>query len=68
MNRVQRVKRRIHAPFVFKTLQSISKNDDVDHDLMFAGHGAYRFGQDPYYANGFVPTVQQLVEQLQTGY
>jgi hypothetical protein len=51
-----------------KTLQSISKSIDVDHDLMFAGHGAYRFGQDPYYANGFVPTVKQLIERLQTGY
>ena len=34
---------------------------------MFAGHNAYRFKDDPFYAGGFVPTVGQLVERLQTG-
>ena len=34
----------------------------------FAGHNAYRFASDPYYANGFIPTVKQLVERLGTGY
>jgi len=28
---------------------------------MFAGHGAYQFKRDPFYSNGFVPTVKQLV-------
>ena len=51
-----------------KTLQEISHSEDVDNQLMFAGHQAYRFGQDPFYANGFVPTVKQLVDQLQTGF
>jgi hypothetical protein len=50
-----------------KTLQSISHSEDIDCNLMFAGHGAYRFKTDPFYANGFVPTVQQLVERLITG-
>ncbi len=50
-----------------KTLQSISHSDDVDHQLMFAGHNAYRFASDPFYANGFIPTVKQLMERLQTG-
>jgi nitronate monooxygenase len=50
-----------------KTLQEISHSDDVETQLMFAGHGAYRFAQDPFYANGFIPTVQQLVERLLTG-
>ena len=27
----------------------------LEEQLMFAGHGAYRFRQDPYYANGFIP-------------
>jgi hypothetical protein len=39
----------------------------VENELMFAGHGAYHFGQDPFYANGFIPTVKQLVERLVTG-
>lgn len=51
-----------------KTLQAISHGDDTDNQLMFAGHQAYRFAKDPFYANGFVPTVGQLVERLKTGY
>ncbi|TAD92043.1 MAG: nitronate monooxygenase [Alphaproteobacteria bacterium] len=50
-----------------KTLQTISHSDDIDHQLMFAGHNAYRFGEDPFYSNGFIPTVQQLVERITTG-
>jgi nitronate monooxygenase len=50
-----------------KTLQVISHSDDIDNQLMFAGHNAYRFASDPYYANGFIPTVRELVERLQTG-
>jgi len=50
-----------------KTLQTISHSDDVEFQLMFAGHNAYRFARDPFYANGFVPSVRELVERLQTG-
>lgn len=50
-----------------KTLQTISHSDEVDTQLMFAGHAAYRFADDPYYAGGFIPTVKQLIEQLKTG-
>jgi len=51
-----------------KTLQNISHDGDVETQLMFAGHNAYRFATDPFYANGFVPTVKQLVERIQTGF
>ncbi len=51
-----------------KSLQAISHTDDVDNVLMFSGHNAYRFGEDPFYANGFVPTVKQLVDRILTGY
>lgn len=51
-----------------KTLQTISHSDDINHQLMFAGHQAYRFATDPFYANGAIPTVKQLLEQIQTGY
>ena len=27
----------------------------------------YRFGKDPFYSNGFIPTVKQLMERLLTG-
>ena len=50
-----------------KTLQAISHSDDVEFQLMFAGHNAYRFASDPFYAGGRIPTVRELVERLQTG-
>ncbi len=50
-----------------KTLQSISHGGDVQSQLMFAGHNAYRFRDDPFYSNGFIPTVRQLVERVVTG-
>jgi hypothetical protein len=34
---------------------------------MFAGHSAHHFSTDPFYSNGFIPTVKQLVERIQTG-
>ena len=34
---------------------------------MFSGHNAYRFGTDPFYSNGFVPTVRQLFDRILTG-
>ena len=34
---------------------------------MFAGHNAYRFAGDPFYGNGFIPTVKELVARLLTG-
>ena len=50
-----------------KTLQNIAHDGDVDGELMFAGHNAYRFASDPFYAGGFIPTVGQLVERILTG-
>jgi nitronate monooxygenase len=50
-----------------KTLQEISHGGDVEQQLMFAGHQAYRFALDPFYENGSIPTVQQLIERIQTG-
>ena len=51
-----------------KTLQEISHSDRTEDQLMFAGHNAYRFKDDPFYAGGFVPTVKQLVDRIATGY
>jgi NAD(P)H-dependent flavin oxidoreductase YrpB (nitropropane dioxygenase family) len=50
-----------------KTLQDIAHGGPVDENLAFAGHSAYRFKQDPFYSNGFVPTVKQLVDRILTG-
>jgi nitronate monooxygenase len=54
-----------------KTLQTIAHSADhdevVENNLMFSGHNAYRFASDPFYGNGFIPTVRQLVERILTG-
>jgi len=50
-----------------KTLQAIRHSDDVEFQLMFSGHNAFRFASDPFYANGYIPTVRELVDRLQTG-
>jgi NAD(P)H-dependent flavin oxidoreductase YrpB (nitropropane dioxygenase family) len=50
-----------------KTLQDIAHGGSTEDNLMFAGHSAFRFQKDPFYSNGFVPTVKQLVERIQTG-
>jgi nitronate monooxygenase len=54
-----------------KTLQDIAHDsaapEVVDNNLMFSGHNAYRFATDPFYSNGFVPTVKQLFERIVTG-
>ena len=54
-----------------KTLQDIAHNYDderaLDDNLMFAGHNAFRFGSDPFYSNGYIPNVRELVERILTG-
>jgi NAD(P)H-dependent flavin oxidoreductase YrpB (nitropropane dioxygenase family) len=50
-----------------KTLQNIAHGDSVEQNLMFAGHNAYRFGTDPFFADGNVPTVGELVARILTG-
>jgi nitronate monooxygenase len=54
-----------------KTLQTIGHGtndpDAIERNLMFSGHNAFRFATDPFYANGFIPTVKQLVERILTG-
>jgi NAD(P)H-dependent flavin oxidoreductase YrpB (nitropropane dioxygenase family) len=54
-----------------KTLQDIAHADDdaakLENNLMFSGHNAFRFALDPFYSNGFIPTVKQLVERILTG-
>lgn len=50
-----------------KTLQQICHSDDIETELMFAGHNAFRFGSDPFYANGHIPTVRELIDRLVTG-
>jgi len=50
-----------------KTLQDIAHGGPVNENLMFAGHAAYRFKQDPFYSNNFTPTMKELVDRILTG-
>ncbi len=54
-----------------KTLQAIAHRsnvpDAIERNLMFSGANAFRFASDPFYSNGFIPTVRELVERILTG-
>lgn len=50
-----------------KTLQDIAHGANPDENLMFAGHSVYQFASDPFYGNGFVPTVKELIDRIVTG-
>lgn len=50
-----------------KTLQAALKGDDIDNELMFSGHNAFKFAQDEYYKNGFVPRIEELVQRILIG-
>ncbi|MCM1323562.1 MAG: nitronate monooxygenase [Acetobacter sp.] len=52
---------------IHKTLFDISHNGSTDDNLLFAGHQVYRFGQDPLYANGYIPTTHELIEAIKAG-
>lgn len=50
-----------------KTLQDIAHGGPLEKNLMFAGHAAYRFKQDPFYSNNYTPAVHELIERILTG-
>lgn len=50
-----------------KTLRNIAHGGSIHNNLMFAGHNVFRFGKDPLYAGGFIPTVAQLIEHIKAG-
>ena len=47
---------------------AVTLEGEVEGQLMFSGHNAYKFASDAFYSGGFIPTVQQLVDQIMTGY
>ena len=49
------------------TLDAIAHGGDIEDNLMFAGHSAYRFAKDPLYKDGFIPTVKELITALLDG-
>ncbi len=50
-----------------KTLQDVRFDDNIENQLMFSGHSAYRFATDEFYSNGFIPTIKQLVDRIMLG-
>lgn len=50
-----------------KTLQDVAHEGSVEHNLVFGGHNAFRFASDPFYEDGFIPTVRQLIDRILTG-
>ena len=50
-----------------KSLMDIAHGASLDDNLMFAGHSAFNFAKDPFYSNGFIPTVKELMERIATG-
>ncbi|MDR3151519.1 MAG: nitronate monooxygenase [Holosporaceae bacterium] len=51
-----------------KTLQQAAHGGDLDDNLVFAGHLAYRFASDPFYSDGFIPSTEQLINRILVGY
>ncbi len=60
---------RVHC--IREGLLGAIEGEDLDNQLIFAGHNAYKAGDDPFYrdehGNVFIPTVKQLIERLLTG-
>ncbi|UAT43207.1 nitronate monooxygenase [Anaplasmataceae bacterium AB001_6] len=50
-----------------KTLQDIADGKDVENQLMFSGHSAYRFADDNLYDDGNIPTIKELVDTMMQG-
>jgi nitronate monooxygenase len=50
-----------------KKLQGAAHGEPLEDNLAFGGHNAFNFSTDPFYSNGFVPTVKQLVDRIVTG-
>ena len=50
-----------------KTLQEVAHGGPIEDNLVFAGHSAFRFKTDPFYSNGFIPTVRQLMDRILAG-
>ncbi|MDG1859384.1 MAG: nitronate monooxygenase [Emcibacteraceae bacterium] len=50
-----------------KSLMNIAHGESLEDNLMFAGHSAFNFKTDPFYSNGFVPTVKELMDRIVSG-
>ncbi|MDP4266315.1 MAG: nitronate monooxygenase [Bacteroidota bacterium] len=52
---------------IIKTLGDVLYGGDIENELVFSGHNAFRFAKDPFYNNGFIPTIKELVDRILSG-
>lgn len=52
---------------IFKTLENIVCDEDIEDELIFSGHEAYNFSRDPLYNNHYVPSIKELVTEFMRG-
>lgn len=50
-----------------KALMNIAHGGSLEDNLMFAGHSAFNFATDPFYSNGYIPTVKELMDKIASG-
>ena len=50
-----------------KTLQDVKNGIEINKQLMFSGHNAYRFATDEFYKDGHIPTIAELIERISIG-
>ncbi len=50
-----------------KALQYAKRGVHHSKELLFAGSNAYRFAIDPFYKDGFIPTIKELIDRILTG-
>lgn len=50
-----------------KTLMDIAHGGELQNNLMFAGHSAFNFATDPFFSNGFIPTVREMIDRILSG-
>lgn len=52
---------------IHQKLQTAVHAPEVEDGLMFSGKIGARFGEDPMYQNGYIPTVKELIQALLQG-
>lgn len=52
---------------IFKTLQNIICGSNIENELLFSGHNTYMFSEDPFYKNGYIPTIKELIDRMLKG-
>ena len=49
---------------IANTLYDAGCGEDIDKNLMFSGTSAYKFSEDPFYKNKYIPSVKELYNRI----